>query len=213
MKEIIPKGHKIEIDGPEDILITPKGESFVLKNRTFDEINRKFNGCLSEIIDYLKKRGRGQIEILDIGGGIEARSIRDIVEREKDNPKVHVSSIDIAARPQQESRANQIVADMRVLPFKDNSIDLAYSYMAMRWMEGKDFSDSVKEIIRVLKPGGILITDSSNARLRILMNDYDFLLSPALTNSGDFLEKFTILIKKPVDRNLIKRIGLELLDE
>jgi malonyl-CoA O-methyltransferase len=58
----------------------------------------------------------------------------------------------------QENRSKEISwleADAYHLPFQDNSIDVIYSNLVIQWCDHLDLL--VKEILRVLKPGGLFI--------------------------------------------------------
>jgi malonyl-CoA O-methyltransferase len=58
----------------------------------------------------------------------------------------------------QENRSKEISwleADAYHLPFQDNSIDVIYSNLVIQWCDHLDML--VKEILRVLKPGGLFI--------------------------------------------------------
>jgi len=50
---------------------------------------------------------------------------------------------------------NLIQADMRHIPFADESFSFVYSYNAISFMTKPDIQSSVNEIKRVLKPGGL----------------------------------------------------------
>ncbi|MFC1898570.1 class I SAM-dependent methyltransferase [Candidatus Cloacimonadota bacterium] len=53
------------------------------------------------------------------------------------------------------SHLNIIQADMRELPFPDEMFGFAYSYNAIFFISKADIQKTIKEIHRVLKPGGL----------------------------------------------------------
>lgn len=56
-----------------------------------------------------------------------------------------------------------VVADARSLPFKDASIDVAFSYSVLQHFEKADVCTSLAEIRRVLKPAGMSLIQMASA--------------------------------------------------
>lgn len=96
--------------------------------------------------------------VLDAGCG-EGYNTRKLAAR-----GAHVTGLDISAamigQAREEERKNQmgieyVVGSFSRMPFfQDHSFDLAVSFMAL--MDGPDYEGAVREIYRVLKPGGEL---------------------------------------------------------
>lgn len=247
MSEYIPKEFKIEKDSQTvsyhkvDRLINKEtGEHFLLTSRDFREINHLFSNLPSRVISKLKeKKGEEEsIRILDLGGGIEAKSAGDIAEKyggEQDE-RIQVFSLDITAKKKDQKGLHQVVGDVLQLPIKDDSIDMAYSYMSISLLEESNpetLGKALEEAARVLKPGGLLFLDKTyterlgrnldinaltkfgeklgvtfySKELGLFLKPLERILNKLNQKYPDW--KFIIMVKEPVDQELIKSLKLK----
>lgn len=122
------------------------GEGFLLTDFRFKELNHAFHGLPDEIIRYLiaHTAENKKPQILDIGGGVNSQTARDIAKRYKE--KVHVTNIDLVACPTDgATTASSIKGDLFEIPLRDNSIDFAFSrsvFVSLGHEEHHDFSQA-----------------------------------------------------------------------
>lgn len=111
----------------------------------------RHNLIVSLIKTYLRKKGR--INILDTGCGTGLLA-------KKLTPLGNVDAIDISDEAIKFARkrgVNAKKASVTKIPFKDNNFDLVTSIDVLYHHAVKDDIKALKEIFRVLVPGGILI--------------------------------------------------------
>lgn len=243
----IPEGYTIEEGGmtvsghPADKLVNPEtGEWFFLTNRRFKEINHTFANLPARAIQKLKQtRGENEpINILDVGGGIDAQAAEDIVDKYQDpeDQRIQVFSIDITARKNDKPGVHQIVGNMLALPLKDECMDMAYSRQSIVIIDenspGEDVvGQAVKETARTLKPGGLFFIDKEftediakedieklkelSADLNVVMysKEAGLFLRPLDRIKGLITPhsrfKFLIIVKNPVNKELLKALKLD----
>lgn len=109
-----------------------------------------FSGVLRETIEY-HIREKKDIKILDAGCG-QGKGINSILE-EYD---VQAVGIDLSPKFSEHDGDKFALADVRSLPFEDDTFDLIYSAFVFRYIK-KDFMKGVYELFRCLKPDGTLI--------------------------------------------------------
>jgi ubiquinone/menaquinone biosynthesis C-methylase UbiE len=91
---------------------------------------------------------------LDVGCG-EGRVTRDLRELGHHVIGVDRSPAMIAAAREADPEGEYVEADAAELPFEDDSADLVISFMAL--MDMDDMAGGVRELGRVLEPGGLLV--------------------------------------------------------
>ena len=91
---------------------------------------------------------------LDIGCG-EGRVSRDLRELGHRVVGVDRSPSMIAAAREADPEGEYVEADAAALPFEDGSADLAIAFMSL--MDMDDMPASVRELARVLEPGGLFV--------------------------------------------------------
>ena len=245
VKEYVPDKYKIEPGGEtaygeitDKLIDQETGHWFLLTNRSFKEINHSFANIPEKIIVDLKDRRTEEsdpIRVLDVGGGIESRASGELAEKEH-NQNVQVFSIDMAVRKKDQEGLRQIAGDVLKLPIRDGAIDLAYSRMSMSLIEeeepGKLF-EALREVARVLKPGGIFLVDKTfterlekleefksleeelgvvfySKELGLFLKPLERLLNKLRHDYPDW--KFIIMIKEPVDESLLRKLRLKELE-
>jgi len=110
--------------------------------------------------------------ILDIGGGGEG-----VIGQLMGN---QVISIDKNKRELEDAPSEnlKIVMDATDLKFLDETFEIATSFYTLMYMEGKIKQDSINEIYRVLKPGGILMIWDSEIPSEKPNNKVKFFMVP-----------------------------------
>jgi len=98
---------------------------------------------------------RNDLTVLDLGSG--TGFFTDILAgRYQQILGLDISTKMLAfAKDNRSSNISWLEADAFNMPLKDNSIDLIYSNLMIQWCEPLDVV--IKEILRVLKPGGLFI--------------------------------------------------------
>lgn len=215
------------------------GDWFFLTNRTFKEVNHSFANLPSRAISKLEEKGQEEpIRILDVGGGIEAQAAEDIVDkyRDEENQRVQVFSLDMTARKKDKEGLHQIVGNVLELPIRDNSIDLAYSRMSVSLLEKNDpntLQQALREVARTLKPGGLFFLDKTyterlgrvpdsdelkklgkelgvvfySKELGLFLGPLEKILNKLNKEYPDW--KFLIMVKQPVDEELLNALKLK----
>ncbi len=241
MNEFIPKGYEKENgEKVESIVNDETGRFFFLTNRKFEnDINQTFSNLPSLAIEKLKKeRGENEpITILDVGAGIDAKSAGQIAEKygnEKDE-RVRVFGVDLTARKNEQGGLNQIIGDALQLPLQDNSVDIAYSRMALSLiaeMDPDNLEKGLSEVARTLKQGGVFFVDKTlsekmeksvdvekfqklgeelgvvfyTKETGLFFGTFEKLLKKMKNEYPDW--KFLIMAKKPINEDLMKALSL-----
>jgi len=93
--------------------------------------------------------GAGRPVVVDIGsgGGWAARYLRDA-------EVIAIDLLDIQSRP----GVLQVRADMRSLPLRDSTVDVAFYGASLHYAP---VADSIREAARVLRPGGLVVAVDS----------------------------------------------------
>ncbi|GAA6173424.1 malonyl-ACP O-methyltransferase BioC [Colwellia sp. KU-HH00111] len=128
-------------------------ESFGSASKSYDVSARlqRFSG--KHLMPWLPNRH--DLTVLDLGSGtgfftnLLATSYRQVIGLDLSKEMLRFAK---------ESRHKDIVwveADAHKIPLQDESIDLIYSNLVIQWFEPLDVA--IKEMLRVLKPGGLII--------------------------------------------------------
>lgn len=135
-------------------------ESFDLRDREFGLIDRVFGYLPSQLIEYkINHAIELPITILDVGGGGFSVSARNIAERY--GPTVRVINVDVALHSSVKDTPNfqARLEDACSLTIPDDSVDFAYTYQVIHCLSPARKHMAIREIARVLKPGGIALID------------------------------------------------------
>jgi len=224
-------------ENSEYILNRESGHHFIITNRSFQTVDHRFSNFPSKTLDYmLKEDGYDDIAVLDIGGGIEARASGDIAEQYKNYDDLAIYSLDLTANPNTRGGRHQIVGDALEMPIKSNSIDIALSTMSVSEVVSGDpelLKKALLETARVLKPGGVFFLDKVYSKQLEQLPDpdqfahfeeemevvfytkefgffyglYETLIQKLNNTYPDW--KFLIMVKKPVNEDLIKELALQ----
>ena len=130
-------------------------------NKIYKNLGRDFTSKLSEwdnFVKFLKKNKA--YKVLDVGCGTGEHLLSLAKERFKLwGFDLSSEAIKIAKKSFAESN---LTADLRVVsmhkkfPYKDSSFDVVYSLRTLNHGTRKDIEATVKEMYRVLKPGGLI---------------------------------------------------------
>ncbi|RUO96852.1 S-adenosyl-L-methionine-dependent methyltransferase, partial [Jimgerdemannia flammicorona] len=122
-------------------------------------LRQTFQGNFTAPMDEKLERG---IKVLDVGCG----SGTWILELSADFPKSHFTGSDILDTERNHTRPNVtfIVADTLGLPFEDNTFDYVMQRLMVTVFTEEQWKMAVKEMVRVVKPGGIVEIIESEVR-------------------------------------------------
>ena len=109
------------------------------------------------VIEQVHGRGR---RVLDVGGAMGRMAIPLSRNHEVTLCDLSPHMLDLA-RGRAEDRIELVVADVRSLPFRDGYFDYAICIDVLPHLSSP--GPGVRELRRVLRPGGTLIIDSTNA--------------------------------------------------
>lgn len=154
-------GYNIKEDGRLYNTNVP-GEIFRISNRSFEEIDYFFRGLATDIIQAYVDASSDRINILDVGGGSQSQSAKDISGSFGES--VSITNIDLLAEPlEQRMGVFPIKGDIFNLPFQDETFDIIYSRHVIPSLERTSDKTrgiyALKQIDMKLKKGGVAILD------------------------------------------------------
>jgi malonyl-CoA O-methyltransferase len=137
--------------------------------RSFGAAARSYDGAAllqaqvrEELLSRLALLRAAPRAVLDLGAGtgLGASALKRAF------PRATVTATDISASMLEQARRHSrlwrpircIEADARALPFESASIDLVFTNLMLQWIDPLD--DALREIRRVLRPGGLLLASS-----------------------------------------------------
>jgi len=129
-------------------------------------LQREIGEQLMESLEYLDDRVPGVV--LDVGSG-PAHAALAMRQRW---PKSRIVAVDLALPMLQQAKVrsgwrdrlglqkpvDRVCADLRALPFADNSVDVLFSNLCLQWVE--DLPAAFAGFRRVLKPDGLLLVST-----------------------------------------------------
>jgi ubiquinone/menaquinone biosynthesis C-methylase UbiE len=109
---------------------------------------------MNRLVDFLKGELSADAIVIEIGGGVHQKRSGDAYARFKNYYPLDISYSSISRYTTTFNKTG-FVADAQVLPFKDGTVDCIFTHT---FLEHPIHPDKVlEEIVRVLKPGGIVI--------------------------------------------------------
>lgn len=188
------------------------GETFLLTERPFfgQAIDNFFYLLPSKLIEfYIGQSQVGQVSILDAGGGRDGTTAKDVASR---YPQAQVINVDFVAVNERHNNFVSQKGDLCALDLPDESIDFAYSHQVLPFMNiGNNFEKQtkvVRDIFRVLKPGGTAVIDHTNGRSALVGR------LKSIANEGLILPKrksygggFLFIAKDPVDIAIMRTVA------
>lgn len=96
------------------------------------------------------------VKILDLGCGPQGEAIKGL----KDNYREQVEAwgVDLEINNNLDSRVNLVEADIKSLPFADESFDIVFESFVLRYFKNQDeFRKVMTEVMRLLRPSGKFI--------------------------------------------------------
>jgi len=129
-------------------------------------LQREIEAQLLESLEYLDDRIPGVV--LDVGSGPAHAALA----MHRRWPKSRVVAVDLSLAMLQaapvkagwrdrlglQKPVDRVCADLRLLPFADNSVDVLFSNLCLQWVE--DLPAAFAGFRRVLKPGGLLLVST-----------------------------------------------------
>jgi ubiquinone/menaquinone biosynthesis C-methylase UbiE len=109
---------------------------------------------MEAIVSFLEKELKKDAVIIELGGGVHQKRSADAYRRFNHYFPLDISYSNIKSYTQTFGKEG-FVADATQLPFKDNSIDCIFTHTFLE--HPIEPEKVVSEIVRVLKPGGIII--------------------------------------------------------
>jgi SAM-dependent methyltransferase len=190
------------------ILRSGTGDSFLLTERPFNRINGFFWNLPSKLIEFYLDQARGEkITILDVGGGRDAKSAKGIATS---YPNTEVINIDRVAINESIGNFTSKRGDICYLDLSDASIDIAYSHQVLPYFSSHDNFvrriRAIKEVARVLKPGGIGLIDYTNASSvaeQVLQAVDQKLGSLVLPRQKSYGGVFFLIARQPIDSTIL----------
>jgi SAM-dependent methyltransferase len=111
---------------------------------------------ISTLVGELRERGR----VLEIGVGT-GRIAAPVADAGIDVYGVDISRTMLEKLRSKTQTIHVALADAMLLPFDDHTFGAAYGVHVLHLMAG--WADAVRELVRVVKPGGVLLFDIGNA--------------------------------------------------
>ncbi len=154
-------------------------------------------------------------KFLDVGCG-EGLLLEDVLEQNSD---LKIFGIDMDTEQIKRCRSkigvpadevNLLTGDAGELPFKDNFFDLVTAINIFYNLSEDKMTNIIKEINRVLKPGGILVADFRNKNNFFLRLRY--LLAPVYDKSFRKQGKLLKAYSKKEMESIVKKTGFRLRD-
>lgn len=152
---------------------------------SLEQMLRQMNDHLQHLLDFEASQ---PTTVLDIGCGYGSTALQllqafpnvELVGINANASEVAVANEMISTANLQE-RAKFVVADFQNTPFPDNSFDAAYALESACFAEGETKSKLVKEIARLLRPGGrFVVVDGFRKHDRPLPMLVDWLYQKSL---------------------------------
>lgn len=170
---------------------------------------------IEKFFEYTEK-SEFEKKILDCGVGGSSPKIAVFSERGYDAHGVEISNTQIE-RAQKYAKENNldykiVKADMRKLPYEDESFSFVYSYHSIMHLTKEGTIKAIKEMLRVLKKGGLLYinfqsTDSTGLKWGNDIGDNE-MLDFSEVDKNDFNETFHSFYKDDEADNLFIRLNI-----
>lgn len=128
-------------------------QTFGSASNSYDVSARLQRYCGKHLMPWLPNRN--DLTVLDLGAGtgfftnILSGSYQQVLGLDLSKKMLHF------AKEKRDENILWLEADAHKIPLQDHSIDLIYSNLMIQWCNPLD--DVLKEILRVLKPGGLFI--------------------------------------------------------
>lgn len=154
-------------DGPPKA-ISETGEDIKLTNRSFEEINRYVNyKFLALILKKIKENPDRQIVVAEIARGTLSRAAKEALEHPSLKGKIKYINVDFfGIQPEPQEGLATLSEDFSKCSLSDNCADAIISYQALNYVSDEKYFEFLKQVARILAPGGEACMDLGGALWR-----------------------------------------------
>jgi ubiquinone/menaquinone biosynthesis C-methylase UbiE len=126
-------------------------------------VHDSFLSILPPLLQKVRK-GTDSIKVLDVGcgDGVILDACNTIRHRDGIDMDLYGLDVDKSAMDHMDFKVHKIVASCTKIPFEKNTFDLVTSSQTIEHITLKDLQKTLKEIYRVLKPGGLCYLETPN---------------------------------------------------
>lgn len=162
------------------------GESIRLTNRSFEEINRYVNyKFLALILKKIKENPDRPVTIVEIAGGILSKAAKEALEHPSLKGKIKYINVDFFGITQSPQEGLTVLSeDFSKCSLPDDCADIIISYQALPYISDEKYFESLKQIARILVPGGEACLDLIGSTWRGEREDATFRFGFADRNAG-----------------------------
>ncbi len=173
-QEELREHYQIEKELANRLRNASRGERAAMYSQVYDELFRRVpkhpqwtkqntatrESQIEEHLRLLRSHLTADTVFLEVGAGDCALPLR-LAPRVRKAYALEVSKELTRGLPQSE-KFQLLLTDGCTVPLPDNSIDLAYSYQLIEHIHPDDVVDQLKELYRVIRPGGIYFCITPN---------------------------------------------------
>jgi len=157
-----PQNKEQEFDAYRDTYSDDIDKSLAFSGQAQDFFTRVKAECIVEILQkHFKSDAKNPVKLLDVGCGHGLIHPHLLESAKAQNYPLSLTGIDVAASVVElAKKENPSIAydtyDGITLPYADNSFDFAFAICVMHHVPPAQWQDFLKEMNRVVKPGGIV---------------------------------------------------------
>ncbi len=176
-----------------------------LTNRPFFSIDITLGKQVTYNLDRLVASGQ-RVNALEIGGGYKSSASRELVDRYGEN--LHMTNLDLIHQVlDNPAGLTTVLGSVEDIPLPDNSQDFAFSAFVFIWLKKMAQLRGIREIRRVLKPGGRAIIHHGKD-LKTDGRDMDLFVKMAVEENifvaSSFIPRFVrgtelLIVEKPLE--------------
>lgn len=136
--------------------VSEDGEDIKLTNRSFEEVNRYVNyKFLALILKKIKENPDRPVVVVEIAGGTDSRAAKEALEHPFLKGKIKYINVDIfGIQPEPQKDLTALSEDFSKCSLPDNCADVIISYQALPYVSDEKYFESLKQVARILAPGG-----------------------------------------------------------
>lgn len=148
--------------------VSEDGEDIKLTNRSFEEVNGYVNyKFLALILKKIKENPDRQVIVVEIAGGTLSRAAKEALEHPSLKGKIKYINVDFfGIQPEQREGLTVLSEDFSKCSLPDNCADAVISYQALNYVSDEKYFEFLKQVARILAPGGEACMDLGGALWR-----------------------------------------------